>query len=791
MPKSFFVKKNKTKNVDDSLINQPVTVDIYVTIIIYPKTSDITGYAIFEGINDAGEHIVCVGNAPGISTGEHIRLNGTWQVRYSDYHQRDEMQVHFNEIISLEYGNENDIAKYLEGLNVPGCGKQTIKKIIEKYGLNTIKIINEHPDSFAAEKIFGVSQKVLEGICDSVTQKFQARTAYSDMLKEGFNENQSVFLSERYGSRAKEIFEKDCYFFALDNAEITFKTIDNILLRRGKYKFDSDARLAAGIEYVVREQTGNGHIYSSWSDIEARVKDLLGYPYDYDRNAFNSIYDNAIGVINKNKNIEKKYLDGNKFNCEFTLKQYVNAEKTIAEHIYRLCTDYSHEKDIDAMIYLSDNLTLSEKQKKAVCNVFTNPISIITGGPGTGKSYIAKAISETAVKAGLRCFAAAPTGRAAKRLEEAIFPDGLTDENLRPLTLHRLLKATGNGEFLLGEKYHLHADLIIVDEASMIEVAVAAAFFSALPSDTRVVFMGDVNQLPSVGPGNFFEDLISTITGKENNEDSNNLRYKHIPVTYLTDIYRQKKGNIIISNSERINRGQFPICSWKIKDKKDNFIFIETTPNQGVPTLIDCVTKKIPEVFGLDPVKEIQVLLPKNVGTSGTDKVNAALRDKLNPLTTEIADYAVGSRTFREGDKIMQRINDYDMQVVNGDVGYISSICENGINIYFPDYDKTVFYNRAKTYNISLAYAVTVHKSQGAEFEAVVILIDEGNASNIIKKLLYTAVTRAKQVVVLIGSRESYMTALRDENYVKRRTRLPKEIMTSFSDPAESSGKHP
>ena len=782
MAGSFFVKKNKTKEVDSSLVNQPVSVDIYVTAIIFPKTPEITGFAIFEGINDKGEHIVCVGNAPGISTGEHIRLNGTWQIRYSDYHGREEMQVHFNELISLEYGTEEDIAKYLEGLNVPGCGKQTIKKIIEKHGLSTIKDINEHPDSIASEKIFGVSRKVLEGICSSVTNKFKARAAYSDMLKAGFTESQSVFLAERYGERAKEIFENDCYFFALDNSEITFKTIDNLLLRRGKYKFDSDARLAAGIEYLVREQTGSGHIYTSWSDIGNNVKELLGYPDDYSEEKFNAILDNAIGVINRNKNIEKKYLDSGKYNCEFTLKQFAGAEKMIAQNIYRLYKGYSHEKDIDAMIYLSDNLNLSENQKKAVCSVFENPIAIITGGPGTGKSYIAKAIYETAVKAGLKCLAAAPTGRASKRLEEAIFPDGSADENNRPQTLHRLLKATGTGEFLMGEKYHIYADIIIVDESSMIEASVAAAFFSALSSNTRVVFMGDVNQLPSVGPGNFFEDLINTITEEISDIEDGCHEYRNIPVTYLTDIYRQKKGNIIITNSERINRGKFPVCSGKIGNPEDNFIFIETVSNQGVPTLIDCVTRRIPEVFGLDPVKEIQVLLPKNIGYSGTDKVNAALRDRLNPLKNGISDYAVGTRTFREGDKVMQKVNDYDMQVFNGDVGYISSICETGMNVYFPDYDKIVYYNRSKSYNLTLAYAVTVHKAQGAEFEAAAILMDDDNSNNIIKKLLYTAVTRAKQAVVMIGSRKAYLTALQDLKYVKRRTHLPNEIVSAFEE---------
>lgn len=778
--RDFF--KRKSKQPDFSLINQSVVSDLYVSAIIYPRNEYVTGYVVFVGINNEGETVKCAGNAPGISPGEHVRVNGVWQIHNSpDF--GDEIQICFSEIISLELETEAEIARYLEKMNVPGCGKQTVKKIIAKYGLSTLKVITEHPDAFAEEKIFGVNQAVLRNICAAVTRKIKSRAAYNSLLKKGFSEAQSILLAEKYGDRVEEIYENDCYFFALDNEEITFKEIDSILLRSGKYRLDSDVRLAAGIEYAVRLETKNGHIYTTRDDIKARVRNILGYPPDYDEADFSRIFADAVGVINRSKTVEKRYfVKGNdRTKYEFRLRRYADSERKIAENLTRLCTSRSGKKTINASYYISDNFNLSKSQKAAVCSVFTSPISVITGGPGTGKSYIAKAVYDTALKMGLSCIAAAPTGRAAKRLEEAIFRGKVPEEEARPQTIHRLLKATGVDKFTHGEKYPLHTDILIIDESSMIDAALAAALLSAVSPETGVVFMGDVNQLPSVGAGDFFGDLIAAIeTPPEADEEAESGKYRNIPVTRLTEIYRQEEGNIIIANSVRINAGKFPICSSGFNTKEDNFIFLETPPSQGVSVLADCVADKIPAHFGIDPLKEVQVLLPKNIGKSGADKVNRILRDWLNPRNQMIPDYAVGATTFREGDKVMQKVNDYDLLVFNGDVGYVDSVCDTGMNIFFPDYGKTLFYSRAKTYNLALAYAITVHKSQGAEFEAAVILMDEYNADKVMKNLLYTSVTRAKKAVVMIGSRSAYINALKNTGFMKRRTHLQEEIQTAF-----------
>ena len=773
MTKKFFRKKSEAVVPDEQLVNTPVSIDVYVLRILFPRCEEITGLAVFVGINDAGKEIVCRGNAPGISVGEHVRLNGTWQIRHNSNTNIDELQVHFNELLSLEFGNEEDIARYLEGLNVPGCGKQTIRKIIGEYGLSTIREINDHPETFASRKIFSVSQKVLEDICTVVTKRMQARRAYDILLKNGFPEKLSVMLSDRYGADTERILKEDCYLFALDNPEVTFEMIDAILRNARKESIKDEARLAAAIEYRVREETRNGHIYTSWDDIKHDVVKMIGFSED----DLKLNLSNAIGLINTGRHIKKKISGTDRHNYEFVLTEHADDERKIAENLYRMVYFYTQKKEIDAMIYLSENLNLSENQKNAVCNVFTHPVSVITGGPGTGKSYIAKAIYDTALKADLTCLAAAPTGRAAKRLEEAIFHGDLPDEDKRPQTIHRLLKATGPGKFTFGEKYQLHTDVLIIDEASMIDASLAKALLSSLSLDTRIVFMGDVNQLPSVGAGNFFEDLIETIKSCP----GENEKLRQIPVTHLTDIYRQKEGSAIISNSDRINRGLFPVCSGKFGLPDDNFYFFETPTANGIPVLLDCVTKRIPGEFGFDPLKGIQVLLPVNVGRSGTDEVNIALRERLNPRNPNVNDYAVGMRTFRVGDKVMQKVNDYDLLVFNGDVGYIDTISDAGISVYYPDYDKLVFYNRSKAYNLTLAYAITVHKAQGAEFDAVAILMDERNSQNVIRKQLYTAITRAKQTVVMIGSRDAYMKALLDVNYIKRRTKLPQEILSVFA----------
>lgn len=782
-------RQNKNPVFDKNKINQPVTKDLYVNKIIFPAADIVTGYVIFAGKDENGTDIVCSGYAPGISSGEHVRVNGTWQLHHNKNTGTDQMQIVFNEIVSLAFETEEEIIRYFEGLKVPGCGKRTIKKIIEKYGTDTINFINDHSESFASEHIFGVSEKVLEDIRDTITEKLKARRAFSEMLKAGFSEKQSVLLSERYGGETENIFKYDKYLFALENQEIPFALIDKISLENNEYKIDDAKRFAAGIDYKVRENFNKGHVYSTWNEIREDVINELGLKNKFDDKKINAIFREAQGILQKRvNNLNEKYRKVRIYFSEYGeddwhlyLNEIKDTEKNIAENIVRLCSHYSDSRSIDIARFIPDNLNLSKEQTDSVFRVFHNPVSIITGGPGTGKSYLAKAIYDTAVKCGLTCTAAAPTGKAAKRLEEAIFTDFLPDEEYRPQTIHKLLKATGEGSFVLGEQYPIPADVLIIDESSMIDINLAEALLRAVANRTRIVFMGDVNQLPSVRAGNFFEDLINTIEGLNEADETQSDLLKRIPVTRLNTVFRQKDGDSIILNSQRINDGKFPVSAWKFGLPDDNFFFFETGAGRGVPLTIECAAESIPRHFGFDPVRQVQVLVPTNIGRSGTDAINILLRDRLNPSDNSRPDYAVGSRTFRCGDKVMQTVNDYDLQVHNGDVGFIENINENGLTVFFPDANRSVYYSRSQTYKLVLAYAITVHKAQGAEFEAVVILIDDKNSQHVIKKQLYTAVTRAKNAVVLIGSRKAYQKALSDVNYVKRNTKLGTEITAAFA----------
>ena len=518
-------------NAFQQMINQPVTMDLHVKSILHPQNGSIRGFGAFSGIDSSGNIIHCSGFFPGLSAGMPVRVNGTYQVYKGRISEAGYLQIRADGFHILNFSSEEEIAQYLSGLNVSGCGPKTIEKIIAEYGLDTIREI--------------------------------------------------------------------------------------------------------------------------------------------------------------------------------------------------------------------------------------------TGGPGTGKSFITKIIYEAAEEAGFCCMAAAPTGRAARRLDSAIFGYCEIDDDFRPKTLHRLLRASDHeGDFRMNSGNRLPYDLLIIDESSMIDIDLAHALLSAVSPRTRIVFIGDENQLPPVGPGNFFADMIAS---------------ECISVTRLTQIFRQNSGSGIIINAERINSGEFPFCAGRLGLKDDDFFFFECGSEAEITRILSGIPGELSVQYGIDPVRDVQVLTPVNIGSSGTGKLNLLLRERLNPKKAHADDYAIGNMTFRSGDKVMQTANDYSLMVYNGDIGYISSIEHEIISVFYPDYGRTVAYTRSQARHLTLAYAVTIHKAQGAETEAAVIVMDRSNAGNAVRKQFYTAVTRARKAVVLIGERVAFQNALSNRKAVSRNTRLADLIRMRFS----------
>lgn len=745
---------------DRRLINQPVTADLHVKNILFPDEEAIRGFGIFCGVDSRGESIRCSGFFPGLSVGIPVRVNGTYQV-YSDRNTGYEtLQISADGFSIQKFTGTAEIRQFLVGLNVPGCGPKTIDRIIAEYGMETVREITEAPDRFVSKDIPCVGIRIRKLIRDAVTELKYINDAYAFLIKEGFSDKQAADLADRFGRNTEHVYKSDPYCFTLACPEISMASIDNILTKSGRYHAASADRIASAVMYKLRMDTAAGHVFSTENDVISFLSKLNGISgiisgslrNEY-RDAMGKLHINGNAVIDPKKHIFRKDM--------------VHIEERVSALLYALHRNPAqnpYQSPLDLFRQVED---LSPEQKKAIWTVFEKPLSIITGGPGTGKSFITKIIYQAAENAGMLCMAAAPTGRAARRLDTSIFNGLETDESKRPETLHRLLKAIDSeGTFLMNSGRHLPYDLLIIDESSMIDISLARSLLEAVSPGARVVFIGDENQLPPVGPGNFFADMIASGC---------------IPVTRLSKIYRQDAVSGIVTNAVRINDGKFPMCAGKFGLKDDDFFFFECGSSRENITILPGILDQVSSHFSLDPVKEIQVLTPVNVGSSGTAKINAMLREKLNPKNnTTGKDYAIGNRTFRAGDKVMQTSNDYSLMVFNGDIGYVSSIENDHVSVYFPDYGRTVVYSRNQARELIHAYAVTIHKAQGSETGAAVIVMDSANSGNAIRKLLYTAVTRARKAVVLVGERAAFHNALANKKEVVRNTELAGLIRKKF-----------
>ena len=740
------------------LINRPVTADLHVKTIRFPKEGPVRGFAVFSGIGSDGESVICSGFFPGLTPGLPVRINGTYQI-YRDRAVRTEyLQIRADGCTFLKFTSPAEIRQYLTGLGIPGCGPKSIERIIGEYGIDTIREITGAPDRFASRNIPGVSIRILESIRDAVTDSIYIHEAYSFLIQKGFSEKTAADLADIFGRGTEAAFEADPYSFTLECPEISFRQIDGILLKTGKYSALSPDRIASAIMHVIRTDSADGHVFTEESDLKTRVFSLLGLPRE-ESAGFRNAYMDAVGKLHLH---HKAVIDGKK---RFFPAGRENTEKDTASMLYVLHRNPVKNPYSSPGKLFPEKGMLSMEQKRAVWNSFEHPLSIITGGPGTGKSFITRIIYEAAVNAGLLCMAAAPTGRAARRLDSAIFGGREKEDHTRPKTIHRLLKAESRGGFAMNSRNLLPYDMLIIDESSMIDAELAKSLLSAVSPRARMVFIGDENQLPPVGPGSFFNGMIESGC---------------IPVTRLTQIFRQDGDSGIVINARRINEGEFPYCASKFGLRGDDFFFFECGAGKAGISLLSGTVDELSARFSLDPLKDIQILAPTNVGLSGTEKLNILLREKLNPPADGSVDYAVGAKTFRSGDKVMQTSNDYSLMVYNGDIGYICGI-ENGlISVFFPDLGRTVVYSRNQARHLVLAYAISIHKAQGSETEAAVIVMDSTNSQNAARKQIYTAVTRAKKAVVLIGERSSFRNALENKNSISRNTELAELIKEKF-----------
>ncbi|MDR3624474.1 MAG: ATP-dependent RecD-like DNA helicase [Chlamydiales bacterium] len=681
-----------------------------------PKKSDLT---------------TIVGSLPALQPGETVRLLGIWKFNSQHGMQFDVRECHMQAPADL-----HGIQKYLESGLIKGIGPVFATRIVNTFGLNTLDIIDKSPDALLT--VQGIGDKKLERIKTCWGAQKSIREVMIFLQQYGVSPSFAQKIYKTYGDQALEKVKENPYRMAQDIHGIGFKSADTIAQKMGFDK-TSDRRIQAGIEFVLQDLATEGHVCYPEESLILKAEEILEVP--------SQCILQEISALQTQTRIVRELFD----NIPFVwLKMYYICEQGIGREIKRLLYAKSTLRSIDekkAIPWVQQTLQieLATEQAKAVALCLQDKFHIITGGPGTGKSTITKAILTILDKVTSRILLAAPTGRAAKRMSE------ITKKEAK--TLHALLEwsFTKNG-FKRSHEMPLECDLIIIDESSMIDTFLMYSLLKAIPDHARVIFLGDINQLPSVGAGNVLKDLIAS---------------KKIPVTTLNEIFRQAKGSKIITNAHLINEGKFPDIYTSANS--DFFFMKREEPEEILNTIVELVTKRLTKRYRFDPFDDIQVLVPMKRGPIGTERLNIVLQEVLNPSNTPL--FASGRR-FHLHDKVMQIRNNYNKNVYNGDVGRITGIDTSEQEVILSFDGRKVVYEFSELDELVLAYAVSIHKYQGSESPCVIIPVHTTHFVLLNRNLIYTGVTRGKKLVVLVGTAKALHIAVNNDEVKSRYTGL-------------------
>lgn len=715
-----------------------------LTEIIFHNEENGYTVGVFE---TEEEYFTCVGCIAEPRKGATYRLTGEFKV-----HPGYGEQFSFTACEEVMPEGTDEIRAFLASGTVKGIGPKTAALIVEKFGEDTLRIMEESPERLT--EISGIGEKKAKQIGESYAVRREFAGVSLHFQKYGITSDQAYKLYRAYGAEAVALIEENPYRLVDEVYGFGFKRADAIAEKLGIEK-ESPFRISSGITYALWFYAGEGSAYVPLDELCEKVSGLLDVAPDKVRDMIVTMAFEGKVQLDTVAGITSVYLF-----------LFYEAEQRVCRnlHLIKNVSIKPLKADPDSMIAMTERekgITLSDRQKEAVKNSITGGFSVITGGPGTGKTTIINTIINIFEYSGLKTAIAAPTGRAAKRITET--------SGRYASTVHRLLEYYYNDaadEMVFGRngENRLEYDAVIVDEASMIDILLMKALTDAIAPGTRFIMVGDADQLPSVGAGNVLADIIES-------EYANTSR--------LTEIFRQAGESLIVVNAHRINKGEYP--SYNEKDK--DFFFMERRREQDVSELIkDLVTRRLKTYYDdLDPVRDIQVLTPAKKGVLGSVALNRMLQEALNPPAPGVPEKKYGDRVFRAGDKVMQIRNNYQIGwksrrdfsegegIFNGDVGFIRSVDkENGILSVLFDEDKVAEYDFSMLDELELAYAVTVHKSQGSEFPVVVMPVMWFPPVLATRNLLYTAVTRGKRAVVLCGSEER-MRAMVDNNRISLR----------------------
>lgn len=694
------------------------------------KSSD-TGYTVIKFRENNNIH-TAVGVLPHVREGQNLKLSGSW-VNHSQFGK----QFKVEECEEILPTSKDGIEKYLSSGIIQGIGPVTAKKIVNTFGEDTLNILDNSIERL--KEIEGIGKKKLETIIESYQEQRELKNITIFLQTHGLSVNQCLKIYKKYGSSSVETVKNNPYVLCDEISGIGFKTSDKIARSLG-VEIDSPFRVQSGIRYVINEFCANGHTFIPKDELIKEASNVLTVSGDIiEENIKNAALDRKI-KLEKVNNKEGVFTIPNYY-CELGI---TNRILTLAiSNFQNINVDVDH---LIAQFENKNNITFAESQKDAIISAFQNGIEIITGGPGTGKTTIIKCIIEIFETCGLKVLLGAPTGRAAKRMSESTGKEATT--------IHRMLDMgvfeKEESVFVTNtEEHSLEADVVIIDEASMIDITLMNALLKSIKVGTRLIIVGDVDQLPSVGAGNVLNDFIESGFTK---------------VVRLKEIFRQGKESMIVVNAHKINKGEMP----KLNEKGTDFFFIKNDIQEGIlNTIIDLINTRLPKFnSNWDKLKSIQVLVPMKKGVLGVTNLNEKIQSVLNPKAPYKKEKEFRSMIFREGDKVMQIKNNYSLKwtriagkgehegagVFNGDMGFIESIDLEGkkLSIIFDD-ERKVIYDFMYLDELDLAYAITIHKSQGSEFPVVIIPAYMGAPLLMNRNLLYTGITRAKEMVVVVG----------------------------------------
>jgi len=701
--------------------------------------SDDGNYCVLRVLGEDGHtEMVFTGALSGVCEGQDLEAEGHWEK-----HPKHGRQFRVESYHSVLPRTADGIARYLASGILPGIGLTFAKRIVEHFGDKTLDVLDHYSEKL--REVPGVGKKRLNEIRQAWHQSQGERESLIFLQSLGITPAYCRRILDKYGKdAAPEIVSKNPYRLASDINGIGFQIADRIASHSLNISKDAPIRLCAGAVYALEELSARGNTCYPVEKLVEEAAAMLG-----------------VGQTEARSGIETARREGKLFIQSFPqlnqgqeyayLQQLLQSELTVAVTVRNLAACRPTPVAMSPSLPLEPTIRLNQEQAEAVRQAFATCCSIITGGPGVGKTTVVSQIVRQAQSARLHLALAAPTGRAAKRLAEA------TGEAAQ--TIHRLLKWDAKSKhFLHNADNPLVCDLLIVDECSMLDINLAASLFQAIRPGARLVLVGDNDQLPSVGPGTVLQDLISS---------------RLMPVTRLTQIYRQGAGSRIIVNAHAVNQGRSPDLSPLPPGVKGDFYWVEQDDPEKITSLFGrMISERIPAVFGFDPVADVQILSPMRKGQCGTATLNETMQELLNPPASGKAEFVWYGRKFRVGDKVMQITNNYDKEVFNGEMGRIVAIDTEG-QTFQVDFEQNVLqYDWNEAEQLVLAYAVTVHKSQGSEFPVVIMPVLTQHFIMLQRNLVYTGMTRARKLLIMVGSRRALEIAIRNNEPVKRMSLL-------------------